>query len=96
MWRGSITSSYDWRSLDNNRNSWWNIFGAGTVFDRSTTAFLKYSGAVSIWGASLTARSGASAYVKVHWSFGTGRTRHYLYGNDNYPLYSHRIYASDT
>jgi hypothetical protein len=95
-WRGSITSSYDWRSLDNNRNSWWNIFGAGTVFDRSTTAFLKYSGAVSIWGASLTAKSGASAYVKVHWSFGTGRTKHYLYGNDNYPLYSHRIYASDS
>jgi hypothetical protein len=95
-WRGSITSDYDWSSLDNHRNAYWNIFGKGAGFSRTTTDFVKYSGAVSIWGASLTAKSGASTFVKESWTFGSAQNAHYLYGNDNTPPYAHRIFASNT
>jgi hypothetical protein len=94
-WRGSITNSYNLGQYDNNRNSHWNLFGRNAGFDRSSYRFKKWSGAVSVWGASLGARSGASAYVKLHYLFGSAQSAHYLYGNDNTPPYSHRVFASN-
>lgn len=94
-WRGGITYDYDWRNLDNQRNANWNIFGKGGAMSRTAYDFVKLSGAVSIWGASLTAQSGSSTYVETHWTFGSARNAHYLYGNDSTPPYAHRVFASD-
>lgn len=69
------------------------VFGKGTHFDRTSNTAVTFNGAVSIFGASLTAQSGYSTWVQSHWNFGDRTKAHVLCGSDNYIGYSHRIYA---
>lgn len=69
------------------------IYGTATTFDRSSSSFVTFNGAVTLFGASLTAKSGASQYVKIHYDFGTGTSQHTLCGNNAMPTTAARIYA---
>lgn len=55
-------------------------FGKATEFDRGTGRSYSYGGAASAFGASLTATSGYSSRVDMHWEFGTATSTHYLCG----------------
>jgi hypothetical protein len=48
---------------------------------------------VSVFGASLSAQSGASKWVTHRWRFGRLFTRYYLCGDTAKPTVSERIFA---
>ncbi len=70
--------------------------GPDTSYMRETNKFKKFTGAVSIWGASLGAQSGSSQFVRMYWRWGHAQTWHYLYGNGYHPNSAPVIYASNS
>jgi hypothetical protein len=82
-------------NLDNNckNSSYPSSFGINSSWSRSSNDFNDFSGAFSVFGFSGGAQSGASTYVVIHYSFGSGTNTHYLCGNDNYIAYAHRVFA---
>lgn len=52
----------------------------------------RWEGAVGVFGASLTARSGYSKYVQGYWYFGPAAD-HVLCGDDGSPREAKHIYA---
>jgi hypothetical protein len=67
-------------------------YGASTSFNREREKATRWDGAVDIFGASLTARSGYSNYVKSHWDFGR-EADHLLCGDNGPPWAAGRIFA---
>ncbi len=74
-------------------NQYTNTYVAGTLFGRSSHTAYNYGGAFHAFGASLTAQSGFSQYVKESWHF-YGYTQ-YLWGNNNFPNHATIIYAGN-
>jgi hypothetical protein len=68
-------------------------YGPGTEYHRAANAFTKWSAAISISGATIGARSGASSYVKLDYVFGS-RSNHYLYGISAKPSTATRVFQS--
>ena len=66
--------------------------GLGT-FGRSSEDFRTYGLAVSVFGASLSAQSGASTRVTQKWRFGRLFSRYYLCGDTGKPTVSERVFA---
>ena len=66
--------------------------GLGT-FGRSSEDFRTYGLAVSVFGASLSAQSGASTRVTQKWRFGRLFSRYYLCGDTGKPSVSERVFA---
>ena len=66
--------------------------GLGT-FGRSSEDFRTYGLAVSVFGASLSAQSGASKWVTQKWRFGRLFSRYYLCGDTGKPTVSERVFA---
>lgn len=66
-------------------------FGPDTGWARATSAFTKWTAAVSVFGASIGAQSGASTNVKIEYGFGTRQT-HWLYGDTALPGSSLRVF----
>ncbi len=89
---GTSSISY-WDNRDHSDYFYYD-FGPGWDYARSTSDLSGISGAVSVFGASLSAQSGASSFVKYAYQFGS-RAHHYLYGLTTYPDYAGVIYASD-
>jgi hypothetical protein len=67
-------------------------FGPNTDMRRDTDKAARWDGAVSVFGASLSARSGYSKYVKGFWSFGADG-EHLLCGDDGPPWESSHVFA---
>lgn len=67
-------------------------FGRDTEFDRVRERAVEWNGAVSVFGAELTARSGYSRWVRGHWKFGSGDS-HPLCGDDGPPKRAGHIFA---
>lgn len=67
-------------------------YGAGGGFSRVKERAVSWDGAVDVYGASLTARSGYSKYVKSNWLFGRDSI-HLLCGDDGPPAEAGHIYA---
>ena len=53
----------------------------------------RFNAAVSIFGASLTAQSGFSTTVRLHYHFGTVQPQHWMCGDDNFISSSHRVFS---
>jgi hypothetical protein len=66
--------------------------GNGT-FSRSSEDFVNYRAAVTVFGVSLSAQSGASKWVTQSWRFGRLFPRYYLCGDSEKPAYAARIFA---
>jgi hypothetical protein len=67
-------------------------FTAKTGFDRIREKAVQWEGAASVFGASLTARSGYSQWVQGHWRFGPA-DMHLLCGEDGPPKRAGHIFA---
>jgi hypothetical protein len=67
-------------------------YGKGTEFNRDRERAVNWEGAVGVYGASLTARSGYSKWAKGHWKFGSA-PMHVLCGNDGPPKLAGHIFA---
>lgn len=67
-------------------------YGPRSKFTRDRDKAVRWEGAASVFGASLTARSGYSKYVRGRWQFGAAR-EHLLCGNDGPPLQATHIFA---
>ena len=70
-------------------NTW--TFGPHTGWSRAASRLVKWTAAVSIFGVTVGAQSGASANVKIEYTFG-GRPTHYLYGDTGLPGSSKRVF----
>jgi len=66
-------------------------YGAHSGWTRTSGTLVRWSAAVSVFGASLSAQSGSSTFVKIDYSFG-GRPTHYLYGDNALPSDSKRVF----
>ena len=66
-------------------------YGAHSGFTRMSGTLVKWSAAVTLWGASVAAQSGASQFVKLEYSFG-GKPTHYMYGDSGLPSQSKRVF----
>lgn len=95
QWDGGMTVGAYVGGNDGNPNQYTAWFAPGTTFTRDQYSAWEYNAAVSTpWGASLTAQSGYSQYVRLHWSFAASAGYNQaLYGNNNYPTKSPIIYA---
>lgn len=71
-------------------------FPRGGEWHRQDAEFASWSGAASLYGASLGAQSGASQFVRLDYEFGQARARHWLYGSDAHISTSSRVFASDS
>lgn len=67
-------------------------FTPDTEFRRNKEKAVRWDGAASVFGASLSARSGYSRWVRGHWKFGSG-AMHLLCGNDGPPKRASHIFA---
>jgi len=67
-------------------------YGPDGSFHRIREKAVQWDGAVDVFGASLTARSGYSQYVRGDWSFG-GAPEHLLCGDNGGPLVARHIFA---
>lgn len=67
-------------------------YGQGTEFKRDREKAVKWEGAVSVFGAALTARSGYSRWTRGHWKFGVAPL-HVLCGDDGPPKRAGHIFA---
>jgi hypothetical protein len=67
-------------------------FTGDTDFFRDREKAVRWEGAASVFGASLTARSGYSRWVRGFWKFGAG-PMHLLCGNDGPPKRAGHIFA---
>jgi hypothetical protein len=77
------------------RSEWAYEAGPDASYLRETNKFKKFTGAVSVWGASLGAQSGSSHSVRTYWKFGHAQQWHYLCGNGYHPNNAPVIYASN-
>jgi hypothetical protein len=97
QWTAGSQDGQDNSSLDNHCSTTYSqyarTFAVNTAFDRSSNAAVTFNAAVSVFGASLTAKSGYSTTVVSHWSFGNNTNQHWLCGNDNFLGSSHRVFA---
>ena len=66
-------------------------YGSHSGWARTSGALVRWSAAVSVWGATMSAQSGSSTFVKIEYSFG-GRPTHYLYGDTGLPTASKRVF----
>jgi hypothetical protein len=66
--------------------------GPDGSFNRIREKAVQWDGAVDAFGASLTARSGYSQYIRSEWTFG-GAREHLLCGDDGPPLVARHIFA---
>jgi hypothetical protein len=66
-------------------------YGSHSGWARTSGTLVRWSAAVSVWGAMLSAQSGSSSFVKLEYSFG-GRPTHYLYGDTGLPTDSKRVF----
>lgn len=91
-WPGADRSNLNHRCL-----SWYasttQNYGPGQEFTRSSKKFTKFGFAVTVFGVTLGARSGASRYVVAHWTFGTAQQDHLLCGSNAQPSTAKRIFA---
>ena len=62
-------------------------------FNRSSQDFKTYGLAVSVFGASRSAKSGSSTWATQSWRFGRLFTRYYLCGDTGKPTVAERIFA---
>jgi hypothetical protein len=67
-------------------------YTAKSGFDRIKEKAVRWDGAVSVFGASLTAQSGYSRWVQSHWKFGSA-PMHLLCGDNGPPIKARHIYA---
>lgn len=67
-------------------------YGPRSKFTRDSEKAVRWEGAVSVFGASLTGRSGYSQYVRGHWVFGSVGD-HWLCGDDGPPREARHIFA---
>ena len=67
-------------------------FGPNSDMKRNRENAARWEGAVGVFGASLTARSGYSKYVQGYWRFGPAHD-HVLCGDDGPPKEAKHIYA---
>ena len=67
-------------------------FGPNSDMRRNRENAARWEGAVGVFGASLTARSGYSKYVQGYWRFGQAQD-HLLCGDDGPPKEARHIYA---
>jgi hypothetical protein len=67
-------------------------YTANSEFNRNKEKAVKWEGAASVFGASLTARSGYSRWVQGHWKFGSAGM-HLLCGDDGPPKRAGHIFA---
>jgi hypothetical protein len=67
-------------------------FGSNTWFDRDKERAAEWNGAATVFGVSLSARSGYSERVHAHWDFGTD-SMHLLCGDDGPPARASHIFA---
>jgi hypothetical protein len=67
-------------------------FGQNSDMRRNRENAARWEGAVGVFGASLTARSGYSKYVQGYWHFGPA-SDHVLCGDDGSPREAQHIYA---
>jgi hypothetical protein len=95
QWDGGISVGANVGGNDGHPNQYTDWFPPGSTFTRTQGSAWRYNVAVTTpWGASLTAQSGYSQYVELHWSFASSAGYDQaLYGNNNYPPYSQIIYA---
>ncbi len=95
QWDGGLKVGANVGGNDGNPNQYTDWFAPGSTFTRSQNSAWRYNAAVTTpWGASLTAQSGYSQYVELHWAFASSAGYNQaLYGNNNYPTYSQIIYA---
>jgi hypothetical protein len=68
-------------------------FNPGANFDRNDSDFVQFSGAATVFGASLKGQSGSSTFVQIHYHFINSRM---ICGNDAAPPSAHRIYAGQS
>jgi hypothetical protein len=66
-------------------------YGPHSGWARTSGTLVRWSAAVSVWGASMSAQSGSSTFVKIEYSFGSKPT-HYLYGDTGLPTDSKRVF----
>jgi hypothetical protein len=66
-------------------------YGSHSGFARTSGTLVKWSAAVTVWGASLSAQSGSSTFVKLEYAFGAKPT-HYMYGDTGLPSVSKRVF----
>ncbi len=96
QWDGGLIVGANEGSWDNNPTSFTDLYAPGANFSTSSESAYNYGGAVSVFGASLSAQSGFSSYVKESWNFSSSATHNQkLYGENNYPPYARRIFAAD-
>jgi hypothetical protein len=67
-------------------------YGRNSLFDRDKERAVTWSGAASIFGVAVSARSGYSERVRAHWDFGQ-ESLHLLCGDDGPPWQSSHIFA---
>jgi hypothetical protein len=96
-WNTGMTDGTNISSLDGvcaaQHGAYRVIYGANTTFDRQTNSLYNFSGAVTVFGASLTAKSGASSYVKIHFNFGSATSSHPVCGDNASPGSSTRVFS---
>jgi hypothetical protein len=67
------------------------VWGPNTGWSRASSTLTKWSSAVSFFGVTIGAQSGASANVRIEYAFGS-RSTHYLYGDTAPPGSSKRVF----
>jgi hypothetical protein len=68
-------------------------YAPGTSFHRDRNELRRYSFAVAVFGARLSAQSGASTFVQSHWNFGSRYSRYWLCGDNAMPTQADRVFA---
>ena len=91
-WDGALKLGNYVGNWDNHPNGYTVKYPSGADFSRTTGSAYSYSGAVTVFGASLNAESGYSTTVDESWS--AGSQPGYLYGNNDFPSRSTIVYAS--
>jgi hypothetical protein len=104
-WTGSMdnaggdVSSADGHCLNsayNNKRGHWlggKVGGKVSWFSTGTESDKTFSAAVSVFGATLWAKSGYSANVRLTWNFPTANLYYYLCGNNAPPATAQTVYA---
>ena len=104
-WTGSMdnaggdVSSADGHCLDStyaNKRGHWNggkVGGQVNSFSTGTESDKTFSAAVTVFGATLWAKSGYSANAKLTWTFPTAGLYYYLCGNNAPPATAQTVYA---
>jgi hypothetical protein len=68
-------------------------YSPGTTFDRWRNDFVRWTGDASAFGVGLSAQSGSSTWVTIHYNFNQNSGSRYICGNDAKPPSAHRIFA---